>query len=552
MVLYLDGQLYEMEAPDLSSRLRTWRSSKPFILATVTVALFAELFLFGFIVPILPFMLQIRLHVDPNQVQLVTSSLLAIFAATQVITAPPVGHIADKLPHRKGPLLIGLVIALTGTALMAAAPHVSLLFIGRTLLGISASIIWVVGLATVADTVGGENMGKTMGSVGAILTAGTLSGPMVSGVLLQTVGYWATWATAIFVLMIDVIMRLIMIEHPKLQGRTKPKASVVEEVTFGTEARCIADSQPAALSFPQPHPSSTVVKSLRSPSASSFTSSDAFSSRRASITSTTSSRSACPSMLASTKASTPAEPADIFTEQTPLLFPTKITYESTNREESNVKPVSPVGFYTLLFRQRRIIGSAIVNVTYAIILSSFDATLPLHVQEVFGWGSLPAGMMFFTLQVPGIICGPLCGWLRDRIGVRYPTTIGYILLTPLVFALGIPGSSTYALVEGEKGKAMYTTLMACIGAVMNLAAGVGTIEGILVIENLEAESPGIFGPNGGYSRLFSLQSVIYTMGMLVGPEISGILTHKVGYARMNMVLGMQVAQALIDSKDHMD
>ncbi|KAI9717566.1 MAG: hypothetical protein M1812_004707 [Candelaria pacifica] len=490
-------------------------------------------------------MLQTRLHVDPNQVQLTTSSLLAIFAATQVVTAPPIGHIADKLPHRKVPLLIGLVIALTGTSLMAAAPHVSLLFIGRTLLGISASVIWVVGLATVADTVGGENMGKTMGSVGAILTAGTLSGPMVGGVLLQTVGYWATWSTAIVVLMIDVFMRLIMIEHPKRQGRPSLKASAAEDVAFGTEARCIADSQPAALSFPLPHPSST-SRSIRSSSISSSLYTSASNSRRASITSTTSSRSGCPSMQASTKASTPAEPTDIFTEQTPLLFPTKITYDSTKGDESDVQPVSPLGFYTLLFRQRRIIGSAFVNVSYAIILSSFDATLPLHIQEVFGWGSLPAGMMFFALQIPGIICGPLCGWLRDRIGVRYPATVGYILLTPLVFCLGIPGSPYYALVKGEKGKAMYTTLMVCIGAVMNLAAGVGTIEGILVIENLEAESPGIFGPNGGYSRLFSLQSVIYTLGMLVGPELSGILTHRVGYANMNIVLAsMCIASAIV-------
>ncbi len=41
MVLYLDGQLYEMESPSLRSRLRDWRSSKRFILATITVALFA-------------------------------------------------------------------------------------------------------------------------------------------------------------------------------------------------------------------------------------------------------------------------------------------------------------------------------------------------------------------------------------------------------------------------------------------------------------------------------------------------------------------------------
>lgn len=59
----------------------------------------------------------------------------------------------------------------------------------------------------------------------------------------------------------------------------------------------------------------------------------------------------------------------------------------------------------------------------------------------------------------------------------------------------------------------------------------------MVVEALEKEDPGIFGPNGGYSRLYSIQGVAYTIGMLIGPEMAGWLTNTAGYGVMTMSLG---------------
>ena len=61
----------------------------------------------------------------------------------------------------------------------------------------------------------------------------------------------------------------------------------------------------------------------------------------------------------------------------------------------------------------------------------------------------------------------------------------------------------------------------------------------VVIEALEREIPGIFGPNGGHARIYSIQGVAYTTGMLIGPELSGLLTNTVGYHVMTMVLGTE-------------
>jgi hypothetical protein len=56
------------------------------------------------------------------------------------------------------------------------------------------------------------------------------------------------------------------------------------------------------------------------------------------------------------------------------------------------------------------------------------------------------------------------------------------------------------------------------------------------VDDLKSSHPEIFGPNGGYSRCYSLSNVSFTTGLLVGPLLSGRLTEFVGYYRMNSVL----------------
>jgi len=72
-----------------------------------------------------------------------------------------------------------------------------MLYVARTAQGFAASVIWIVGSATLADTVGADNMGKTLGAISIFTTAGQFAGPMVGGLLLETAGYWAAWFTAV-------------------------------------------------------------------------------------------------------------------------------------------------------------------------------------------------------------------------------------------------------------------------------------------------------------------------------------------------------------------
>ena len=80
-----------------------------------------ENFLYGFVVPILPYILEIRNHVDPTDTQRLTYQILTLYGATAVVAGIVIGQLADKLKSRKLPLVLGLLFALLGTAVFATS-----------------------------------------------------------------------------------------------------------------------------------------------------------------------------------------------------------------------------------------------------------------------------------------------------------------------------------------------------------------------------------------------------------------------------------------------
>ena len=142
-----------------------WRSNTFFIIATVAVGLFTDLFLYGLIVPILPFMLRERVGLPEDEIQSHVSSLLAAYAAASVVGSPIAGWLADRLSTRQSPFLFGLTALLGATVLLFVGKSVAVLAVARVLQGVSAAFVWTIGLALCLETVGPENLGKTIGSV---------------------------------------------------------------------------------------------------------------------------------------------------------------------------------------------------------------------------------------------------------------------------------------------------------------------------------------------------------------------------------------------------
>lgn len=109
---------------------------------------FTDLFLYGLIVPVLPFMLKDRIGLPDDQIQSTTSNLLAVFAAASCIASPIAGILADKFSStRQVPFLLGLILLLFATTLLALGQSVAILAVARLLQGASGGIVWTIGLA---------------------------------------------------------------------------------------------------------------------------------------------------------------------------------------------------------------------------------------------------------------------------------------------------------------------------------------------------------------------------------------------------------------------
>ncbi|KAK2606332.1 hypothetical protein QQS21_003263 [Conoideocrella luteorostrata] len=189
-----------------------WRSKPIFTLATVTVCLFTDLFLYGLVIPVLPFLLRDRLHIPQNDVQSYTSGLLAAYSGASVLFSIPAGWAADKIGARKPPFMAGLVFLAVGTVLFAMGRSFALLLIARVLQGAAAAVVWTVGLATVQDTVGPAKMGQAVGTIFSITGTAELMAPAVGGMVYDAAGMRAIFGLSAGVLAIDLIMRLLLVD----------------------------------------------------------------------------------------------------------------------------------------------------------------------------------------------------------------------------------------------------------------------------------------------------------------------------------------------------
>ena len=112
-----------------------------------------------------PWRFQSRLSIPEDQIQSYVSGLLAAYAGASVVSSVPARWIADRANSRQLPFLCGLAALLAATILLVLGKNISVLVVARILQGISAAVVWTIGLAMVLDPVGPKNLGKVIGSV---------------------------------------------------------------------------------------------------------------------------------------------------------------------------------------------------------------------------------------------------------------------------------------------------------------------------------------------------------------------------------------------------
>jgi MFS family permease len=519
-----------------------WRSSTSFIITTMTIGIFTDQFLYGLIVPVLPFLLRDRISIPEHRVQAYSSALLAAYAGASVLFSLPAGWIADRTASRRSPFLAGIATLLAATVMLLLGQSMIVLMAARILQGMSAAVVWTVGLAMVMDTVGVEHLGKVMGSILSIISVGILAAPLLGGVLYEKTGFVGLTCLSVGLLVIDLLMRLLLIEKksanrltPSKSNNTnsqRPRSGIIDADEEDDEHHQSVEAQPSSASeHDQLLPKPTVTTTLHD-----YT---------------------------------------ILPPYNPIIRTLPILY---------------------CLRSPRLLTALLLCFIQALILGSFDATIPTETQSLFSFTPLQSGLLFIAPGVPDVIFGPLAGAAVDRYGARPIAVAGFALLAPVIVALRLPHAIVAAAAATTTTTTttilmmttttnsdriyqitLYSCLLALCGVGMGIIGSPAIVEASEVIRNfdeanrdrdlhhsnananaktntddgVEATSreageasgdeamrkAGLFGPNGPYAQLYGLQSMVYSAGLTVGPVLAGTLRDTVGYGNMNLVVG---------------
>jgi len=145
----------------------------------VTVAL--DMLALGMIVPVLPRLVETMLGGDTARAAHVYGLFGTAWAAMQFLFSPVLGSLSDRLGRRPVVLVSNFGLGLD-YVVMALAPSVGWLFVGRIISGITAASISTAG-AYIADVTPPEKRAAGFGMIGAAFGLGFVVGPAAGGLL---------------------------------------------------------------------------------------------------------------------------------------------------------------------------------------------------------------------------------------------------------------------------------------------------------------------------------------------------------------------------------
>jgi len=151
------------------------RAALSFIFVTVLLDMLA----FGIMIPVLPKLISNFLHGDIARSSKYLGLFVTVFALMQFFFAPIIGMLSDRFGRRPVILLSNFGLGLD-YVVMALAPTLGWLFLGRILSGLSSSSVPTAN-AYISDVTTPETRSKGYGILGAAFGLGFILGPAVGG-----------------------------------------------------------------------------------------------------------------------------------------------------------------------------------------------------------------------------------------------------------------------------------------------------------------------------------------------------------------------------------
>src|SRR5213079_1576943 len=173
------------------SAMKSRQAAVIFIFITVVLDMLA----IGLIAPVLPKLVLTFLNNDIRRAANWNGIFLTVFAAMQIFFSPVIGVLSDRIGRRPVLLLSSLGLGLD-YVVMALAPTIGWLFLGRIISGITASSV-PTAMAYIADVTPREKRAGAFGLIGAAFGIGFTLGPVV-GLVGNSDPRMAFWVASAF------------------------------------------------------------------------------------------------------------------------------------------------------------------------------------------------------------------------------------------------------------------------------------------------------------------------------------------------------------------
>lgn len=155
--------------------------SKKAALGFIFVTLLLDVIGFGIIIPVMPKLIEELIHGDLSAASRWGGWLTFAFAIMQFVCAPVLGNLSDKY-GRRPVLLFSLFGFGIDYLLLAVAPTIGWLFVGRIIAGITGAS-FTTASAYIADISAPADRAKNFGMIGAAFGLGFIIGPVIGGLL---------------------------------------------------------------------------------------------------------------------------------------------------------------------------------------------------------------------------------------------------------------------------------------------------------------------------------------------------------------------------------
>ena len=136
---------------------------------------------FGIVAPVLPDLIRALAAVDIARAALIGGLMTSVYGLAQFLLSPLVGALGDRFGRR--PVILTVLVALVvDSLLLAVAPSVAWLFVGRFVAG-GLGAVFAPAQALVADVTAPNERAAAFGTLGAAFGVGFVVGPAIGGLL---------------------------------------------------------------------------------------------------------------------------------------------------------------------------------------------------------------------------------------------------------------------------------------------------------------------------------------------------------------------------------